>query len=64
VKLPNAQPGVVERENIVDYIKGIMIKEHERVVLTAPVPAEGLEAGGCRHRSAPIYGLAANSKPS
>ena len=22
-----------------------MIKEHERVVLTAPVPAEGLEAG-------------------
>ena len=22
-----------------------MIKEHERVVLTAPIPAEGLEAG-------------------
>ncbi len=26
-------------------MKGIMIKEHERVVLTAPVPAEKLEAG-------------------
>ena len=23
----------------------IMIKEHERIVLSAPVPAEGLEAG-------------------
>ncbi len=26
-------------------MKERMIKEHERVVLTAPVPAEGLEAG-------------------